>query len=234
MSTVTMVLGESGTGKSASLRNLKPADTLLIQAVNKPLPFKSKDWKVFDRTKNPRGNIFQTDNAEHIVQILQTTRRNIIVIDDFQYIMANEYMRRATETGFAKFTDIGRNAWNLLTTAARLPADKRIYILSHTSTDEAGRTKAKTIGRLIDEKITLEGMVTIVLRTVVRDGGYYFATRNNGSDTTKTPMGLFADELIANDLNAVDNAIVDYYGSEDEAAAAAQNHPQYEQEDAFA
>jgi len=245
MSIATLILGESGTGKSASLRHLNPADTLLIQTISKPLPFKSPDWRIWHKQHAPRGNIFQTDEAAHIVQILQTTRRPIIVIDDFQYVMANEYMRRATETGFAKFTDIGRNAWNILATAASLDAGKRVYILSHTATDEAGRTKAKTIGRLIDEKITLEGMVTIVLRTVVRDGGYYFATRNNGSDTTKTPMGLFTDELIENDLAKVDAAICDYYGddgwnedleAELQAKAAANNHPQHEDqtEDAFA
>jgi len=237
MSIATLILGESGTGKSASLRHLNPADTLLIQAINKPLPFKSPDWRIWHKQHAPRGNIFQTDEAAHIVQILQTTRRPIIVIDDFQYVMANEYMRRATETGYGKFTDIGRNAWQIFQTAASLAPDKRVYILSHTATEESGKTKIKTIGKMLDEKITLEGMVTIVLRTVVRDGGYCFATRNNGSDTTKTPMGLFADELIENDLAKVDAAICDYYGigdSDDEWAAAAQNHPQPEQEDAFA
>jgi len=213
MSTISMVLGESGTGKSASLRNLNPADTLLIQAIAKPLPFKAANWQPFNAQSNPGGNIFHTDNAAQIMQIMQKTRRKIIVLDDFQYVMANEYMRRATETGFAKFTDIGRNTWEILNVAANLSADTRVYLLSHTETSETGRIKIKTIGKLLDEKITLEGMVTIVLRTVVRDSQYLFATRNNGSDTTKTPMGLFDEELIENDLAAVDAAIVNYYGA---------------------
>jgi len=213
MSVTTMILGESGTGKTASLRNMNPSDTLLIQAIAKPLPFKSVRWQTFDASRCPHGNIFHTDNAVQIIQIMQKTKRKIIVVDDFQYIMANEYMRRATENGFGKFTEIGRNTWEILNTAASLPADTRVYLLSHTETSDTGRTKIKTIGKMLDEKITLEGMVTIVLRTVVRDGQYLFATRNNGSDTTKTPMGLFEEELIENDLAVADAAIVDYYGA---------------------
>lgn len=208
MATVTMVLGESGTGKSASLRNLDPDHTLLIQAIKKPLPFKSSNWKV--ATKDG-GNIYPTDRHDKIINAMQKTKRKLIVIDDFQYILANEYMRRTDETGFAKFTDIGRHAWDILMAAAALPADVRVYVLSHTESTESGKTKIKTIGKMLDEKITLEGLVTIVLRTMVRDGEYLFATRNNGSDTTKTPMGLFDDDLIENDLAAVDAAIYHYY-----------------------
>ncbi|ARP86268.1 AAA family ATPase [Bordetella genomosp. 9] len=211
MSIVTMVLGESGTGKSASLRNLDPADTLLIQAVKKPLPFRSGNWKRFDKEACPEGNIFQTDAAANIIALMQRTRRKVIVVDDFQYVMANEFMRRTDERGFDKFTEIGKNAWDILNAAASLQEDVRVYLLSHVETTESGRTKIKTIGKMLDEKITLEGMVTIVLRTVIRDGQYLFATRNNGSDTTKTPMGLFEQDLIDNDLAAVDQAIFDYY-----------------------
>jgi len=210
MSVVTMVLGESGTGKSASLRNMQPKDTLLIQAVKKPLPFKSSAWKRFGKeTKD--GNIFQTDIAAQIITLMQKTQRKIIVLDDFQYVMANEFMRRTNETGFNKFTEIGKNAWDIINAAAALPEDVRVYILSHIETSESGHTKIKTIGKMLDEKIALEGMVTIVLRTMIRDGQYLFATRNNGSDTTKTPMGLFDTETIDNDLQAVDQAIQSYY-----------------------
>jgi len=218
MSITTMVLGESGTGKTTSLRNLNPACTLLIQAIGKPLPFRSPDWQRFDAQKNRNGNIFQTDQAGVMIDLMQKTRRPIIVIDDFQYVMANEFMRRTDERGFDKFTEIGRHTWDILNAATALPDDKHVYVLSHTETTDSGRTKLKTIGKLLDEKITLEGMVTIVLRTVVRDGHYYFATRNNGSDTTKTPMGLFDAELIDNDLAAVDAAITRYYQPEALAA----------------
>lgn len=215
MSTVTMILGESGTGKSASMRNLDPEHTLLIQSVKKPLPFRSQSWKRFDKTACPTGNVFTTDNHAEIIKLMQRTRRKVIVLDDFQYVLANEFMRRTDETGFAKFTEIGKHAWDILTAAAQLPDDVRVYILSHTETGEGGRTKIKTIGKMLDEKITLEGMVTIVLRTVVRDGQYMFATKNNGADTTKSPMGLFDEDLIENDLAAADAAIFNYYALEE-------------------
>ncbi len=216
MAITTMVLGESGTGKTTSLRNLDPEHTLLIQSVKKPLPFRSKDWKACNK-ENPTGSVLVTDNSASIVQAIQRTKREIIVIDDFQYLLANEFMRRVTdvETGnkaFAKYNEIARHAWDVLMAATALPDHKRVYILSHTSTDDFGKTKIKTIGKLLDEKIVMEGLVTIVLRTVVQNGNYLFSTRNSGADTVKTPLGLFDDELIENDLAAVDAAIFNYYG----------------------
>jgi hypothetical protein len=202
-------LGESGSGKSASLRNMDPNKTLLVQAIAKPLPFKN-DWKVFDK-ETKQGNIFVTDKATDILMLIQNTKRKIIVIDDFQYVMANEFMRRSEERGYDKFTEIGRNAWNILMMAAQLPPDVRVYMLSHSDTNDAGRVKLKTIGRMLDEKITVEGMFTIVMRCVVRDGEYYFTTKNNGSDTVKTPMDMFTEEVIDNDLAMVDARICDYY-----------------------
>lgn len=210
MSTAVLILGESGTGKSTSLRNLDPAKTLLIQSIQKPLPFKAKGWKARVSLKS-EGNIIQTDDPALIEKIMRTSPHQLVIVDDFQYVMANEYMRRTAETGYAKFTDIGKNAWNVLTAATALAQHRRVYILAHTATDDTGRTKIKTIGKMLDEKITLEGMVTIVLRTQVRDGHYTFATQNDGNDTTKSPMGMFADRYIDNDLAAVDAAICDYY-----------------------
>lgn len=210
MSIATLVLGESGTGKSTSMRSLDPAQTLLIQAIKKPLPFKATGWKVKASIKAD-GNIVQTDTAATIEKVLRHSTQPIIVIDDFQYIMANEYMRRTDEKGYDKFTDIGKSAWSLLKAASELADNRRVYVLSHTATDDVGRVKIKTIGKMLDEKITLEGMVTIVLRTQVRDGQYVFATQNNGGDTTKSPMGMFAEHFIGNDLAAVDAAICEYY-----------------------
>lgn len=210
MSTAVLILGESGTGKSTSLRNLDPAKTLLIQSIRKPLPFKSKDWKVRASLKSA-GNVIQTDDPALIEKLIRQSPHEVVVVDDFQYVMANEYMRRTAEKGFEKFTDIGKNAWSVITAATEVAEHRRVYILSHTATDDTGRTKIKTIGKMLDEKITLEGMVTIVLRTQVRDGHYTFATQNNGSDTTKSPMGMFEDMFIDNDLAAVDAAICDYY-----------------------
>jgi hypothetical protein len=209
MGITTMILGESGTGKSTSMRNMDPKNVLLIQSIRKPLPFKSPDWKVVSKEG---GNIVVSDDAQRIISSMQRTARKAIVIDDFQYVMANEFMRRSQENGFTKFTDIGRHAWDIITAANELPDDVRVYILSHTNTDDAGNTRLKTIGKMLDEKIVLEGMVTIVFNTQVQDAKYRFSTKNSGSNTVKTPMGLFDEESIDNDLAAVDEAIKTYYG----------------------
>lgn len=215
MSIATMILGQSGTGKTTSLRNLDPAQVLLIQAVKKPLPFKAAGWLPWTQA-TPNGSIIHTDDAHVICGAMQRTKKQIIVVDDFQYILANEFMRRVldNETGnqaFAKYNEIARKAWDILMTAGKLPDDVRVYILAHTQEDESGRIKAKTIGKLLDEKITMEGLLTIVMRTAVVNGTYVFSTQNNGLDTVKTPMGMFDSEHIDNDLKAVDHAICDYY-----------------------
>lgn len=215
MSIACMILGQSGTGKTTSLRNLNPADVLLIQAVKKPLPFRSTTWLPCTKG-NPKGSILVTDCAPTIVGAMQRTAKPIIVIDDFQYILANEFMRRVldNETGnaaFAKYNEIARNAWDILMTAGKLADSTRVYILAHTQEDDNGRIKAKTIGKLLDEKITLEGLLTIVMRTAVINGQYLFSTQNSGSDTVKTPLDMFSDEHIPNDLAVIDAAILDYY-----------------------
>jgi hypothetical protein len=219
MSIATMILGESGTGKSASLRNIDPNQALLIQAVKKPLPFKSKGWSYRNKEINPKGNIFSSDNSAHIVYAMNHTEKDIIIIDDFQYILANEFMRRVTDqekgnAAFQKYNEIAKSAWDILMAANSLAENKRVYILAHTQTEsesEGGRIKVKTIGKLLDEKITPEGLLTIVFRTAVINGQYLFSTQNNGKDTVKTPMGMFADLHIDNDLAAVDAAICDFY-----------------------
>lgn len=213
MSITTLILGESGTGKSTSLRNLDPSKVLLIQSIHKPLPFRSSDWTILTK-ENPSGSIFICDNTEVICRAMQRTPKEIIVIDDYQYIMANEFMRRVKEKGYDKFSDIGWKGWAVINQALELPAHKRVYILAHTETDNFGKTKIKTIGKMLDEKITLEGMVTVCLRTHVNDGQYQFSTQNNGQDTVKSPMGLFEQPFIDNDLKFVDDQICDYWGIE--------------------
>lgn len=219
MSIATLILGKSGTGKSASLRNFNPADTLLLQVVRKPLPFRSAGWGYFHKDTNPTGNIIVTDHWETIIKALRGTKRKVIVLDDFQYLLANEYMRRTDERGYEKFTDIGRHAWEVITACSDLAADVRVYVLAHTDTNDVGETKMKTIGKMLDEKITPEGLFTIALRTAVTDGRYQFTTRNNGSDTVKAPMGLFDAEKIDNDLAAIDAAICTYYDIHHKEAA---------------
>lgn len=209
-----LILGESGTGKSTSLRNLKPGECLLIQTIRKPLPFRSADWKPFNR-QTGQGSIIVTDNWKEIATLIKAaprSKRNKIIIDDFQYLMVNEFMRRSMDKGFDKFTEIANHAWEVIRMALDSECETRFYFLSHTEQDQMGRIKIKTIGKMLDEKITIEGMFSIVLRTHVMDGRYQFTTQNNGNDTVKSPMGLFSGSEIDNDLSAVDNAIQDYYG----------------------
>lgn len=207
MSIATIILGESGSGKSASLRNMNPADTLLIQAISKPLPFKSKDWKPV----TAGGNIIVSADSAFICTAMKKTTRPIIVIDDMQYLLATEFMARAHETGYTKFTEMASHYYDVLTTAMTLEAHKRVYMLSHVDTDERGQIRAKTIGKLLNEKLTVEGFVTLVLRAQVINGKHVFSTKNSGSDTVKTAMDMFADEHIDNDLAAIDAAITAYY-----------------------
>jgi hypothetical protein len=208
MSIAVLILGQSGTGKSASLRNMDPSQTLLIQVIPKPLPFRNKEWKPVSKDG---GNILVRNRSDQICEAMTKTSRPIIVLDDFQYLLATEFMARAHETGYTKFTEMARHYYDVLTAASQLDSSKRVYLISHTDTTDTGQVKAKTIGKLLDEKITVEGLVTIVLRTHVINGRYVFGTRNSGSDTTKTPIGLFDDEHIDNDLASVDAAITAYY-----------------------
>lgn len=210
MSILTLILGESGTGKTASLRNLDPGETLLIQVIKKPLPFKAKGWANYSK-ETKTGNIVVTDSSETVIKALKSFRQPVVVIDDFQYLMSNEFMNRSDERGFDKFSDIARHAWDVLRAAGNSFPERRVYIMSHSQSDEFGHTKIKTIGKLLDDKITIEGMVTICLRTIATGGEYKFSTQNNGLDTCKSPIGMFPDQLIDNDLAAVDAAIHDYY-----------------------
>lgn len=195
-----LILGESGTGKSASLRNFKANEIGIINVAKKPLPFKS-DIKPFN-----------SDNYMDIDTVLKKAKAKTIVIDDAQYLQANELMRRAKETGFQKFTDIALNLWALFQTVVNeLPADTIVYFLAHIESDANGKERFKTVGKMTDN-YSVEGMATICLKTVVQDGNYYFSTRNSGYDTVKTPIGMFDDALIENDLKAVDGVIRGYYG----------------------
>jgi hypothetical protein len=210
MAIVTLILGTSGTGKSTAMRELDPAQTLLIQALKKPVPFKRNGWGYLSK-ENAAGNIIVSDKSGDIINYMRRTKRPVIILDDFQYTMANEFMRRSDEKGYDKFTDIGRNAWEIMNAAAALPDHVRVYILSHTEETDAGKTKMKTLGKMLDDKVCLEGMVTIVLQTDVLDRDYRFVTQSNGRTTCKSPMGLFETDTIPNDLAAVDAAISDFY-----------------------
>lgn len=203
MGVLVYVLGRSGTGKSYSMRNFKKSDIGVVNVQGKILPFKgSGSWDVIN-----------TDDSEEIIDAIEKLAKNhkSIVVDDFQYVMANEFMRRAMEHGWDKFTEIARHAWDIANAVRMLPADVIVYIMCHTDTDGEGMERLKTIGKLLDEKIVLEGMSTIVLKTHVADGKYAFLTQNNGKDTTKSPAGMFPSYAIDNDLKYVDEKIRNYY-----------------------
>ena len=210
MSIATLILGLSGTGKTTSLRNLDPSHTLLIQCLRKPMPFKGTGWKVRKSPKDS-GNVIQTDQPATIEKVLRQSPHDVVIIDDYQAVLVNELMARADQKGFDKFIDIAKGAWNIFNAAGALADNRRVYIMAHTQTGDDGIARMKTVGRMVDEKIVPEGYFTIVLRTEVVNGEYFFTTQTNGQDCAKSPMGMFSDRQIPNDLKAVDEAICDFY-----------------------
>ena len=199
MAVLVMVYGHSGSGKSASLRNFDPEQVAVINVLGKPLPFRSN------------MKTYITNNYDKIDVAIHSTKRKSIVIDDATYLMTGEFMRNAKVAGYQKFTDMAANFNTLLMRAKELPDDVVVYFFGHSERDGDGGEKFKTIGKLLDEKVCVEGYFTIVLKTVVQDGRYLFSTRNDGMDTVKTPLGMFNDALIENDLAAVDKTIREYY-----------------------
>lgn len=205
MAILVMIYGQSGTGKSTSLRNFKNEEVAVVNVSGKPMPF--------------RGNLkpYNSDNYQKIMAAIGKTDRKSIVIDDSTYLMVNEFMRTAKQTGYQKYTDMACNFNSLIEFAATLPDDKIVYFMGHSDQADDGREHFKTIGKMLDNYVTVEGRFTIVLKTVVQDGKYYFSTQNNGQDTVKSPMGLFSSNLIDNDLKFVDDCIRDYWCMNEES-----------------
>ena len=199
MGTAVMILGKSGVGKSASMRNLPDNIYSVVEVDGKPLPFRGKK------------KAFNTDDYKRITQIMHTTPTDIIVIDDSQYLMANEFMRRSRESGYNKYTEIGVNFWNLINEVQKLPESKIVYFMHHSEDDGLGGIKEKTIGRMLDEKICIVGMFSIVLVADKTDKDYIFRTQNDGRSPAKTPIGMFEQKVIDNDLQVVDSTIREYY-----------------------
>jgi len=201
-----LIMGESGTGKSTSLRNLDPEITAVVNPVGKPLPFKSVNGKftmLNNETKSSNITAWMKDQAR--------SGKKILVVDDFQYLLSIPYMNRIHEGGWDKWNDFGDDYFKLIDLCAELPADVRVYYLSHCETLDNGITTIKLIGKLLREKITIEGLFTIVLRTSVIDQQYYFLTQNSGKDTVKSPMGMFDAYAVENDLAYIDAKICNYY-----------------------
>lgn len=203
MAQKVLIMGESGTGKSTSLRNCNPVNIGIVNPVGKPLPFKGK----FDTLDDV------TDSGKIVKWMKEQVAggKKILVVDDFQYILSVPYMNRIQENGWDKWNDFGANYFEIIEVCKQLPDDVVVYYLTHTETLENGTTTIKLIGKLLREKITIEGLFTIVLRTGVNEGKYYFYTQNSGKDTVKSPMDMFPAYAIENDLQYVDDKIRNYY-----------------------
>ena len=204
MAIPVLVIGKSGSGKSASMVNLDPSKVALISVLGKPLPFRGK----FDQ--------YVTDDYAKVIGAIKATKRDIVVIDDAGYLMTNMFMQNHSSGGqgnavYSLYNTIGDKFWNLIEAIRRFPEQKRVYIIMHEEQNEFGTVKPKSIGKMIDEKVCLEGMFTICLRCLVSSGKHVFRTQSDGSDVAKTPIGMFEEDEIPNDLNLVDEAICSYY-----------------------
>lgn len=208
MGTVVLVMGESGSGKSTSLRNFSADEVGIFNVAGKPLPFKSS-MKPMNVTKYAQEKNYSRYDV--IKSMALKTDKKSIVIDDSQYLLAFESFDRAKETGFGKFTDIAVNIEKLVRFCVdSLPDDKIVYFLHHTETSDTGKTKAKTIGKMLDSQLTLEGLFSIVLLAQTDGKRHYFVTQSDGTTTAKSPMEMF-DTEIDNDLKFVDQTIREYY-----------------------
>ena len=205
MALPVLIIGKSGGGKSTSLRNCVDNDNWnLINVLGKPLPFKGKIPQVI------------TDDYEQVKKCLAGSKAHSIVIDDAGYLITNYFMKNHSSKGagnaiFSMYNTLADNFWNLVEFIKKLPNDKIIYIIMHEDTDDFGNVKPKTIGKLLDEKICLEGMFTIVFRCIQENGKHLFVTQADGGAVSKSPMGMFEDLEIDNDLLAVDKTIREYY-----------------------
>lgn len=194
-----LILGESGSGKTASLRNFKDGEVGIFNVAGKPLPF--------------RNNLKKMDNVSYdqIIKGLKVGKVKSYVIDDSQYLMAFESFDRAKESGYGKFTDIATNFERLIKyIITQTPDDYIVYFLHHTETTESGKLKAKTLGKMLDSQLTVEGLFSIVLLCRTDGKEHYFETQSDGSTTCKSPMEMF-EFKIDNDLKMVDKTIREYY-----------------------
>ena len=210
MSAAALIIGASGMGKSTSMRNMNPADTLLIQPVRKLLPFpNAHEWKIFN-PETKTGNILILDDPEKILSVIQKTSKKRIVLDDYQFVLINEFMRRSKEKGYDKFTEIAFNSWQIMLKAHELAEDKTVFFMWHPEEDEHGNVRAKTVGKLLDRHFEPHSTFSICFMAVKQDGKHYFQTQSNGTDPAKSPIGMFEDQYIDNDLNAIDTRIREY------------------------
>ena len=204
MAIPVLIIGKSGSGKSTSLRNCtNNPDWNMVNVLNKPLPFKGKIPQVV------------TDDYQQVMKALAGSKAKSIVVDDAGYLITNYFMKNHSSKGagnaiFSMYNTLADNFWNLIEFIKKLPADKIVYIIMHEDVNDFGDIKPKTIGKMLDEKICLEGMFTIVLRCVQENGKHLFITQADGGAVSKSPMGMFEDLEIDNDLNEIIHVIDAY------------------------
>lgn len=231
MSNTVLIIGQSGSGKSTALRNLDPKSTFIINVLDKPLPFKGykKNYKAIRSLKDEEGkktgategNYFASDDWLDIVKCIHAVNKDrsditTLVIDDWQYILAHEFMRRMSEKGYDKYSELANHGWSTINACLGTRPTLTNFILAHSDIDSTGRSKCKTIGKMLDEKITIEGMFTTVLHSRVVDGQYLFQTQYDGEFLAKSPMQMFNEHLIPNDLLVVKGAIESYFNDGEE------------------
>lgn len=199
MGTCVLILGDSGSGKSTSLRNFEADEVGILNVMGKRLPF--------------RKELPTLDHAGYgaIQQALQRNARRAYVVDDAGYLMSLENFRRAKETGYGKFTDMALNFERLIEWATQTDDDTIVYLMMHYDRDADGRGKPKTIGKMLDEKFNIEGACPIVLQSAIVDGKHVFVSKGDGFNAAKAPMDMLPDTM-DNDLKAVDTAIREYWG----------------------
>ena len=199
MGVCVLILGDSGSGKSTSLRNFEPGEVGILNVMGKPLPF---------RKKLPKLN---HPNYGAIQQKLQANKCRAYVVDDAGYLMSLENFRHANETGYGKYITMAQNFERLIEWATQTDQDTIVYLMMHYDRDAEGRGKPKTIGRMLDEKFNIEGACPIVLQSTILDGRHVFVSKGDGFNAAKAPMDMLPD-VMDNDLKAVDAAIRDYWG----------------------
>lgn len=198
MGVCVLILGDSGSGKSTSLRNFEQGEIGILNIMGKPLPFRKK---------------LQMANHANYGTIQQALTKNSLrayVVDDAGYLMSLENFRRAKETGYGKFTDMALNFERLIEWATQTDDDTIVYLMMHYDRDADGHMKPKTIGKMLDEKFNIEGACPIVIQSTIQDGKHVFVTRGDGFNCAKAPIDMLPD-VMDNDLKAVDTAIREYW-----------------------
>ena len=203
-------MGESGSGKSASMRNFNENDVRVLNVASKPFPFRNVN------------KLKKADKATYdmITGVVKSGQVLSYVIDDAQYLMAFESFAKAQIAGYGKFTEMAKNYEEMLRTIQEdTPPDTIVYVMQHVDTDDTGKVKAKTLGKMLDQQLTVEGLFTIVLLAKADAKGHYFLTQSDGTNPCKSPMGMFDDVKIDNDLKMVDDTIREYYGLKKQPSA---------------